>query len=63
MNGVAALLVVTWLWPFGGGEGGDDETIKSLERQQVEISEEQQIENSSDLARRNYQMLDRKSVV
>ena len=57
MNAVAALIIAGWLWPFsGGGEPDDKTTIKSLERTEVEISQEQQIENSSELARQNYQL-------
>ena len=55
MNTVAVLMVASWLWPFSGG-GDEEPTIKSLERTEVQIDEEQQIENSSELARQNYRM-------
>lgn len=55
MNTITTLLVCAWLWPFGGNSE-DDDTIKSLERQEVVIDAEQQIENANDLARQNYKL-------
>ncbi len=55
MKGVVVLMISGWLWPFGGGPDKDD-TIKALDREDVEISEEQAIDNSSELARQNYRM-------
>ena len=56
MKVLITLLASAWLWPFGGGDKADGETIKTLERTEVEISEEQAIENSSDRARENYRL-------
>lgn len=55
MKMLAILLLSGGLWPFGGG-GDDDKTIKSLERTEIQIDEEQQIDESSELARENYRM-------
>ncbi|MEL6870068.1 MAG: tetratricopeptide repeat protein [Pseudomonadota bacterium] len=56
MNTLAALLLSSWLWPFGGEGTGDDKTIKSLERTEVVIDREQQVPDSSERARENYRL-------
>ncbi|MFK8051904.1 MAG: tol-pal system YbgF family protein [Woeseiaceae bacterium] len=56
MKTLATIMIASWLWPFGSGEVNEKTTIKSLERTEVQIDEEQQIEESSELARQNYRM-------
>ena len=56
MKTAVLLLATSWLWPFGGDSDEDRKTIKSLERTEVTIDAEQEIQNSSELARRNYQL-------
>ncbi|MEM9173163.1 MAG: tetratricopeptide repeat protein [Pseudomonadota bacterium] len=56
MKLVIAMLLSAWIWPFGSDADKGEPTIKSLEDTQVEVSEEQAIENSSDRARENYRL-------
>ncbi|MEO0574588.1 MAG: tetratricopeptide repeat protein [Pseudomonadota bacterium] len=55
MNMLAAVILTGWLWPFGGNSDGD-KTIKSLERTEVQIDQEQAIVDSSERARDNYRL-------
>ena len=55
MNGAAiSLIALSWLWPFGGDGASDEETIGSLEEQQVEVEPAGPIPGSNRLARENY---------
>lgn len=54
MNGAAiSLIALSWLWPFGDEPPGE-ETIGSLEEQQVEVEPAGPIPGSNRLARENY---------
>ncbi len=55
MNGAAlSLLALSWLWPFGGDEPRDEETIGSLDDRVAEVEPSAPIPGSNRLARENY---------
>ncbi len=55
MNGAAiSLIALSWLWPFGADDPADEETIRHLEGETVEVDPSAPIPGSDRLARENY---------
>ncbi|MEO1203552.1 MAG: tetratricopeptide repeat protein, partial [Pseudomonadota bacterium] len=57
MKALAVTAVLAGIWPFGGDdEPPKDQTIESLEKREIEVAPSEVIEDSSELARRNYRL-------